>query len=118
MKMYKYFFIIFFSVLSFQMSAQSAHELLREGNKSYSQSDYTASEEAYLKALEKDPGAKANFNLGNTLFQQERFEEASEAYAKALGYSSDDLVKSKAHYNLGNSLFNEQKFDESIQSFK
>ena len=98
--------------------AQSAHQFRRDGDKSYTRGQYNEAEEHYRKSLEEDPQMKAYFNLGNSLHQQERYEEAREQYDKAIARSDDPVVQGKAYYNKGLSYFKEDKLRESVEMYK
>jgi tetratricopeptide (TPR) repeat protein len=100
------------------ISAQSAHQFRRDGDKSYTQGQYNEAEEHYRKSLAEDPKMKGYFNLGNSLFQQQRYEEAREQYDKAIARTDDPIVQGKAYYNKGNSFFSEQKLNESVEMYK
>jgi len=108
-------FVLVFLVNS--VSAQSSHELLMEGDDLFKKEQYDLAEDKYRKASEEDKTGKANYNLGNTLYNQERYEEALNQYQNALT-SNDPNVVSNAYYNLGNTQFKNEKFQESINSFK
>lgn len=113
------FFMALFLFLAFaRVSAQSAHQNRRDADKKYTQGLYNEAEEAYRKSLDKDPVMKGYFNLGNSLYQQQRFEEAREQYDKAIARTDKPEVLNKAYYNKGNSYFGEQKLKESIDSYK
>ncbi|MFT4534995.1 MAG: Ca-activated chloride channel family protein [Saprospiraceae bacterium] len=109
--------IILLLILVNSLSAQSSHDLLMEGDNLFNKEQYNLAEDKYRKASETDKSGKANYNLGNTLYNQERYEEALNQYQSALT-SNDPNVVSKAYYNLGNTHFQNQKYQESIQSFK
>ena len=98
--------------------AQTAHELRLQADENYSNGEHEEAEINYKKALEKDEEYKANYNLGNTLYNQQRFEEATEAYQKALGETTNNFVKSKLYHNLGNTYFQTKKLKESMESLK
>lgn len=100
------------------IQAQTAHEFRRGGDKSYTRGEYNEAEEKYRKSLENDPEMKAFFNLGNSLYNQQRFEEAREQYDKAIARTEDPILQAKAYFNKGNSFFQDQKLKESIESYK
>jgi len=56
----KHIAIFIFAICSISLSAQTRHELLRNGDESYLLGDYTTAEESYRKAIEKDGKAQAN----------------------------------------------------------
>lgn len=101
-----------------QLSSQTAHKLLREGNHSYANGSFSEAELYYRKSKEKDNGLKSNYNLGNATYEQERYEEAIDHYMNAAKKSENKLQESDAFYNLGNAQFNNQELDEAIESYK
>lgn len=111
--------LILLSILiACQLSGQSSHKLLRQGDKSFKSQDYTAAEEAYRKAIEKSSTQKALHNLGNSVYQQERFEEAGQHYMASRDKAKTDMEKANANYNLGNAQLKSGKIDEAINSYK
>jgi tetratricopeptide (TPR) repeat protein len=115
--------IIYISCLSIvcqihSATAQSAHKSLREADQYYQNEDYASAELLYRKAHEKDPNLKSNFNLGNTLYKQERFEEAIEKYQMAVQRAKTPDESSIAYFNLGNAYFNHQDIEQAISAFK
>ena len=104
--------------ISITIHAQTKHQLLRSGDASYSAGEYSKAEEAYRKAIEKEGKSQAKYNLGNSLYEQERYDEALEQYQSAINSAPNTESKSQAYHNLGNSLFNNQKLKESLEAFK
>lgn len=110
--------ILLLLLISNFLVAQTGHKLRLQADELYSNGEHEEAELNYKKALEKEEEYKANYNLGNTLYNQQRFEEASEAYKKSLGETNNNLIKSKLYHNLGNTYFQTQKFEESMESLK
>ena len=100
------------------IQAQSSHSLLRKGDKSYLENDYQEAEAQYRKALKDEPDLKGKYNLGNAIYQQERFDEAIKQYAEAAEKADDPGVRSSAFHNLGNAHFLKQEFDKSVDAYK
>lgn len=98
--------------------AQSGHKNLLEGDKFYTSGEFYLAEEQYRKAREGNKDLKSTFNLGNSVYQQERFEEAVDHYTSATQLAPDNNKRSDAYYNLGNALFQNQKLEESIDAYK
>lgn len=88
------------------LSAQTAHKHLRSGDKSYEQQNYSKAEENYRKAVSKDNSPKSNYNLGNAVYQQEKYKEAVKHYQTTAQNAKESSVKSKAFYNMGNAHLN------------
>ena len=118
--MKKYNIIILFILISFQLFAQKESPDVRTGNKFYNSEKYTEAEVEYRKGLQKNPASfEANYNLGNSLFRQNKYKEALEQYKIAAALQPGDKVKVAASFhNTGNSLLAEKKIEESIEAYK
>lgn len=76
---------------------------VRDGNRAFKEGRYPASELSYKKALEANANsAKGAFNLGDALFQQERYQEAAEQFELSAQMQQDPTAKAQAYHNLGN----------------
>jgi Ca-activated chloride channel homolog len=87
----------------------------------YNQGDFDGAVEKFREELKRDPASPAiNFNLGDAAYRLQRYDEAFEAYAKAL-VSSDPTLRQKAYYNGGNALFmqgnNAQNIEQQLSSY-
>jgi Ca-activated chloride channel homolog len=82
--------------------AQTAHKMLRKGDAEYLSKDYKAAEENYRKANETERTQKGSFNLGNTIYLQQRYDEAIKQYEDAAGRAKTNDLKANALYNKGN----------------
>jgi Ca-activated chloride channel homolog len=100
------------------VSAQADRKLIREGNRLYHKEQFSESELSYRRALEKDESLQARFNLGNSLFKQERFDEAVRFYGELAGEVDDPVNRSKIFHNLGNSMLMSGQIEESIEAYK
>ncbi len=99
--------------------AQPAQKLVRSGNDEYKNGHYKSAEIDFRKALTKSPNSqKAAFNLGNSLYKQQDFNEAASQYLKLAKSENLDLPKTSVYYNLGNSLLENKKYKESIDAYK
>ena len=98
--------------------AQKDHSLLRKGDKDYKSQDYGEAEEHYRKALEKKNTSKGNYNLGNAIYQQDRYDEAVRRYENAISSTSDEATRAKAYHNLGNAYFNQEDYEKSVEAYK
>ena len=115
------YFVLFISLFCLQAlgSAQSAHTLKREADQAYKKGDFQGSEEAYRKAQLEKKSSNGTFNLGNSIFQQERFEEAARQYEDLVNSPNASISdRADAYHNLGNTQFNLQQFDKSVDAFK
>src|SRR5580700_1291202 len=81
----------------------------------YNQGDFDGAIEKFREELKRDPASPAiNFNLGDAAYRLQRYDEAFEAYAKAL-VSSDPTLRQKAYYNAGNALFMQGNSAQNIE---
>jgi Ca-activated chloride channel family protein len=80
----------------------------------YNQGDFDGALGAFRDQLKHDPNSpSANFNLGDAAFRLQKYDEAFEAYSKAM-ISSDPALQEKAYYNAGNTLFMEGEHAKDI----
>ena len=113
----KYVTVILLFVLNTSY-AQTAHKYLLQGDEKYNAQDFASAEELYRKADQKNSTLKSSYNLGNTTFKQERYEESIDYYINAARKAKTDEQESDAFYNLGNAHFNNQELEEAIEAFK
>jgi Ca-activated chloride channel family protein len=81
----------------------------------YSQGDFEGALHGLREELKSDPdSAVLNFNAGDAAYRLQKFDEAFEAYSKAMT-SEDPTVKQRAYYNAGNALFMEGNLAQEIE---
>lgn len=106
--MYRIATVFFLLIISTATYGQSNHKNLREGDRNYYQKNYLDAEEDYRKALQKDEkSVNANHNLGNSLYNQERYEEAAKYFESAALEATSDTEKAMSYHNLGNSYLSQ-----------
>lgn len=89
------------------------------GNELYKKNDYVAAEKWYQTAITKVPtDPTANFNLGNSIYQQKKYEDAAATFTKAAASTKDINTKQKSEYNAGNAYLENKNLDEAIASYK
>jgi len=109
--------IIFF--VSLNSFAQSDAKLIRNGNQLYKKGNFKDAEIAYRKSLEKNKdNNKGQFNLGDAVYKQKNYEEASKIFQDIANKDISKEMKAKAYHNLGNSLLESKKYEESINAYK
>ena len=93
---------------------------VRRGNRAYERLDYDRAEERYREAQQlSDTCFEAQFNLGDALYKQQRFDEAEKVFAALAADSTrSSLDRAHSYYNLGNSLFQQKKYQEALSAFK
>ncbi len=110
---------LFLCGISQQASAQAERRHIREGNRLYHKEQFDESELSYRRALEKDeesPGAR--FNLGNSLYKQERYDEALRYFGELAGEIDDPVNRSRVYHNIGNSMLMSNQIEQSIEAYK
>lgn len=88
---------------------------LWQGNAAYRNGDYQAAEQAYRQAAEQNPDAAAWHNLGNTLAQQQRYEDALSAYQEALS-KDPDFTAAQQNADLMQQLLEQQQQQQQKKS--
>lgn len=101
------------------LTAQSTNKIIQDGNEQYKQSNFVGAQKNYLDALTKNPDNEAaNYNLGNSYYQQRNFDDAISRYKKIAETSTDPKLKADAYHNLGNTLMEQKKYEESVNAYK
>jgi len=107
---------VFFSAAVF---GQSGKKYVREGNRNFYEKEFEESEVSYRKAINKEPDLfDANFNLGDALYKQEKFDEAATNFGGLTNRVESKKELAKAYHNLGNSFLKSQKIEQSIEAYK
>ena len=101
------------------LAQESYNRLLFEGNRSFSKKDYKASETKFKEAakLKKDDFA-AHYNLANSYYKQNRFEEAKTEYERANALAKTKADKMAALYNLGNAHMKTNAPEKAAEYYK
>ena len=115
----KAIFVICFLGILPVLIAQPAQKFIRSGNTAYQKGHFKDAEIDYRKAQTKAPASdKAKYNLGNALYKQNNFAEASEQYNNLTKLNKSSASKADIYYNLGNALLQDKKYQESIEAYK
>jgi Ca-activated chloride channel homolog len=103
----------------FALYAQKEKKYIHQGNELYKQQKYSEAEASYRKSVEKSKeSVQGNFNLGDALFKQKKFDNAAQKFTDIASSSDNKGVKAQAYHNLGNSLLESKKLEESIEAYK
>jgi Ca-activated chloride channel homolog len=98
------------TMLAFILNAQANTGLDR-----YNQGDFEGALGVFRDELKHEPNSPGiNFNLGDAAFRLQKYDEAFEAYSKAM-ISDDPVLQEKAYYNAGNTLFVEGDHAENLE---
>lgn len=100
-------------------SMKNARTFIRKGNASYQNNNFEKAELNYRKAIALNAKSKAaNFNLGNTLYNQQKFQESIDFYDKCVEKGEDKLAKARVYHNMGNAYFQANQLTEAIQAYE
>ena len=100
-----------FVLIAVAAQAQNERKFVRQGNKLYQQAledttkqdtaAFSQAEVAYRRALDKRPDdQKWNFNLGDALYKQQKFDQAQSTYEEVAEKSEDKVEKARAYHNI------------------
>ncbi len=104
-------------ILAPMLHAASAASKNKTGNRLFEQGKFQDAEKAYLEAQASMPGRPELFyNLGNSLIKQQKYDQALQALAQAVG-KGDKELQARSWYNIGNAMFEMEKWKESAQSY-
>lgn len=121
-KLMKYYILILSLIFSCSLSAQknSGRKETKKGNKAYQAEKYEQAAADYQEAIKVNPRAKTpNYNLGNTLYRQKKWDEAIKQQQHYLMLEQLDPMKmSAAWHNLGNTFLQKKQLQEAIEAYK
>jgi Ca-activated chloride channel homolog len=106
---------LFFSINAY---TQTAHKNLRQGDGAYKIKEYKAAEGHYRDAQAAERSYKGSFNLGNSVYMQQRYDEALEMYDNVGQRAADSDLRAKAYYNQGNAQMYKQDFEKAVEAYK
>lgn len=119
MKLNNRLFLVFTFVCISILSAQSERKITRNGNSQYDSGNFVDAEVNYKKAIEENSNLlEAQFNLGDALVKQERFDEALASFDLVSSTTDDPELKANALHNKGNVLLQQQDLEGALESYK
>ena len=122
MRMLKMKYILFaaFLLSTAGVSAQKAErDYIRKGNRLFNDSVFVDAEVYYRKALEVNPkSAVSMYNLGNTLSQQQKFQEAMEQYDSASKIEKDKMKLAHIYHNMGVLFQAGKDYAKAVDAYK
>ena len=116
----KYVGIVLLLLIAVSMSAQKAERaFIRKGNRFFKDSVYVNAEVNYRKALEANPKSTISmFNLGNTLMQQNKFQEAMEQYVGAAKVEKEKPNLAQIYHNMGIIFHSQKDYAKAVEAYK
>lgn len=94
----------------YQQAIEKFDQSIWQGNAAYRNGDYAGAEQFYRQ----DPSANGLYNLGNSLIQQQKYQEALEAYQQAATKQSD-LTGLQQNIELAEKLLKQQQEQDKQQ---
>lgn len=98
----------------YQQAQQKFSDLQWQAQAAYRAGDYQAAEQAWRSLAEKEQRAEVNYNLGNALAQQGRYDEALAAYQQAL-QQQPGLTQAQQNAELMRQLLQQQEQEQEQQ---
>jgi len=97
---------------------QEGKEFLQKGKKDNALEAYERALKFYRDAeIEKPESPELSYNIGNVMYQQEKYQDALEKYYKTLS-ADEPANQAAAYYNMGNALYRSGKYAEAIQAYQ
>lgn len=116
----KYILFVVFLLSAVAVSAQKAERnYIRKGNRLFNDSIFVDAEVNYRKALEVNPKSTVSmYNLGNTLSQQQKFQDAMEQYVSASNIEKDKMKLAHIYHNMGVLLQAGKDYAKAVDAYK
>src|SRR5690606_6113965 len=108
-------------VMPLSVSAQKdVRKNIRKGNKEYNIQKYSEAAAFYEKAIEENASSQeANFNLGNTLYNQKDWDKAIESYSAYNSLEKENPLNIAAGmHNIGNSTLRKKDLEGAMEAYK
>ena len=83
------------------VNAQTDKGLIRHGNKEFKNGNYSEAEVNYRKSLDQEYSPKAQFNLGDALYEQKNYEDAQKNFSEVTERNVPKELESDAYYGSG-----------------
>ena len=116
----KYIGMVLLLLVAVSASAQKAErDYIRKGNRLFNDSIFVDAEVNYRKALEVNPKSTVSmYNLGNTLSQQQKFQDAMEQYVSASNIEKDKMKLAHIYHNMGVLLQAGKDYAKAVDAYK
>src|SRR5690554_4430175 len=112
----KCFIFTFFVLFSANIFAQKKTE---PENKESAKQNYAKAEADFrIKKSKAENKSIASYNLGNTIYKQESYEESKYSYLEVIEKSENKAEKHMAYHNLGNALMQEKNYQAAVDAYK
>ena len=103
----------------FTPAQKAERDYIRKGNRLFNDSVFVDAEVNYRKALEVNPKSTVSmYNLGNTLSQQQKMQEAMEQYVSASNIEKDKMKLAQIYHNMGVLLQASKDYAKAVDAYK
>ena len=109
------------ALMGFAQTSETKVEenLIFDGNELHKSETYAQAEKKYRKALARAPkNTIAQYNLGNTHFDESYYGEAFNAYKSATMSAQTKEEKHSALHNMGNVFMNQKDYAKAVETYK
>lgn len=112
--------IILLLMTAVSVSAQKAErDFIRKGNRAYKDSTYVNAEVNYRKAINANPKSTvAMYNLGNTLMQQNKLQDAMEQFVSATKIEKNKSNLAQIYHNMGVIFQSGKDYAKAVEAYK
>lgn len=117
----RYIGLIFmlFAVALTASAQKEERDFIRKGNRAFRDSMYVNAEVNYRKALDVNPKSTVSmYNLGNTLMQQNKLQEAMEQYVGATKLEKDKGNLAQIYHNMGIIFHSQKDYAKAVEAYK
>ena len=114
-----YIFIFLVAVGLTDVSAQVGKREVRRGNRDFRKENFKEAELEYFRALAKDSlSFAANYNMANTLYRQENYDQALKHLEKIAEMAAASPAAADYYYNLGNVAMAKEDYQKAVDAYK
>ena len=115
------FFLTAYIIGVLTLTAQEGEVInhIFDGNQQAESKEFNEAEMAYRRALSKAPEKpEALYNLGNTHFEEQDFDEAKQRYFQTQKFTENKFSKQQAFHNLGNVFMEQKDYAKAVEAYK
>ena len=113
-----YFLTILYVYFGFSQKGEITN-FIYEGNKNTENEAFIEAEKSYRKALSLSPQkGEALYNLGNTHFLEEQYDEASQRFFQTQKFATNKEIKHQAFHNMGNVFMQKKEYQKALEAYK
>ena len=108
-----------FLVLPPRLHGETLSSKTEKGSSLYQEEQYDEAMKSFVDAqIESPEEPKLKYNLANTHYKMNNYEEAVKNYQDVAATAQDIHLEEKSLYNIGNTLYRQGKLEEAIEYYK